>query len=80
MSSPAGIRRSSAGRLGRPGESAKVINNPESDSHFVYPDPSEWFYRFLQEPRRMFRRYFVDDLAFAGLVLREWRSRRRSPG
>ncbi|MGH8453030.1 MAG: WecB/TagA/CpsF family glycosyltransferase, partial [Nevskiales bacterium] len=24
----------------------------------------EWFYRFLQEPRRMFRRYFVDDLYF----------------
>lgn len=31
----------------------------------------EWFYRFCQEPRRMWRRYFVDDLAFAGLVLRE---------
>lgn len=24
----------------------------------------EWFYRFLQEPRRMFRRYFVDDMKF----------------
>jgi len=24
----------------------------------------EWFYRFLQEPRRMFRRYFVDDPKF----------------
>lgn len=22
----------------------------------------EWFYRFIQEPRRMFRRYFVDDM------------------
>jgi N-acetylglucosaminyldiphosphoundecaprenol N-acetyl-beta-D-mannosaminyltransferase len=31
----------------------------------------EWFYRFLQEPRRMFRRYFVDDMAFLGLLLRE---------
>lgn len=31
----------------------------------------EWFYRFLQEPRRMFRRYFVDDLAFFGLLGRE---------
>ena len=28
----------------------------------------EWFYRFLQEPRRMFRRYFVDDLAFFGML------------
>ena len=32
----------------------------------------EWFYRFLQEPRRMFRRYFVDDMAFFGLLWREW--------
>lgn len=24
----------------------------------------EWFYRFLMEPRRMFRRYFVDDVQF----------------
>jgi N-acetylglucosaminyldiphosphoundecaprenol N-acetyl-beta-D-mannosaminyltransferase len=31
----------------------------------------EWFYRFLQEPRRLFRRYFVDDLRFVGLVRRE---------
>ncbi len=22
----------------------------------------EWFYRFMQEPKRMFKRYFVDDL------------------
>lgn len=28
----------------------------------------EWFYRFLQEPRRMFKRYFVDDLKILGLV------------
>jgi len=31
----------------------------------------EWFWRFLQEPRRMFRRYFVDDMAFFGLLGRE---------
>ena len=31
----------------------------------------EWFYRFLQEPKRMFRRYFVDDLYFFWLLLRE---------
>lgn len=24
----------------------------------------EWLYRFLREPRRMFRRYFVDDVRF----------------
>lgn len=31
----------------------------------------EWFYRFLQEPRRMARRYFIDDMAFIGLLLKE---------
>ena len=24
----------------------------------------EWFYRFLCEPKRMFRRYFIDDMSF----------------
>lgn len=24
----------------------------------------EWFYRFLKEPKRMFKRYFVDDIKF----------------
>lgn len=38
----------------------------------------EWFYRFLQEPRRMFRRYFIDDMAFAGLLLKEMAARRRA--
>jgi N-acetylglucosaminyldiphosphoundecaprenol N-acetyl-beta-D-mannosaminyltransferase len=34
----------------------------------------EWFYRFLQEPRRMFRRYFIEDMAFGGMLFRElWR-------
>jgi N-acetylglucosaminyldiphosphoundecaprenol N-acetyl-beta-D-mannosaminyltransferase len=31
----------------------------------------EWFYRFLQEPRRMFRRYFIEDMAFIWLFLKE---------
>ncbi|MEL4180644.1 WecB/TagA/CpsF family glycosyltransferase [Roseateles sp. PN1] len=35
----------------------------------------EWFYRFLQEPRRMFRRYFIEDMAFFGLLVKEWRQR-----
>ena len=36
----------------------------------------EWFYRFLQEPRRMFKRYFVDDMAFFWLLLKEATMRR----
>ena len=31
----------------------------------------EWFYRFLQEPKRMFRRYFIDDSKFFKLILKE---------
>ena len=37
----------------------------------------EWFYRFLQEPRRMFRRYFIEDMAFIWLLVREAAHRRR---
>jgi N-acetylglucosaminyldiphosphoundecaprenol N-acetyl-beta-D-mannosaminyltransferase len=36
----------------------------------------EWFYRFLQEPRRLFYRYFIRDMAFIGIVRREWRAAR----
>lgn len=28
----------------------------------------EWFYRFLMEPKRMFKRYFIDDLAIIRLA------------
>lgn len=39
----------------------------------------EWFYRFAQEPRRLFRRYFVDGGRFFGLLAAEWvHERRRS--
>jgi N-acetylglucosaminyldiphosphoundecaprenol N-acetyl-beta-D-mannosaminyltransferase len=31
----------------------------------------EWFWRFLQEPRRMFRRYFIDDMVFVWLLIKE---------
>ena len=30
----------------------------------------EWFYRFTQEPKRMFRRYFVDDVKIMNLILK----------
>ena len=31
----------------------------------------ERFYRFLQEPGRMFRRYFIEDMAFVWLLSKE---------
>lgn len=39
----------------------------------------EWFHRFLQEPRRLFRRYFINDVAFLPIVFREWRRAGRGP-
>jgi len=32
----------------------------------------EWFYRFLQEPKRMWRRYLIGNTKFIYLVLREY--------
>jgi N-acetylglucosaminyldiphosphoundecaprenol N-acetyl-beta-D-mannosaminyltransferase len=29
----------------------------------------EWFYRFLQEPKRMFRRYFIEAPRFIPLII-----------
>lgn len=34
----------------------------------------EWFYRFMQEPKRMFKRYFIGNLSFMSKVIQErWR-------
>lgn len=33
----------------------------------------EWLYRFFQEPKRLFKRYFVDDVRIIGLI---WRYRK----
>ncbi len=30
----------------------------------------EWFFRFIQEPRRLFKRYFIDDVQIFPLALR----------
>ena len=33
----------------------------------------EWLYRFFQEPKRLFKRYFVDDIKVLGLVWKYWK-------
>jgi N-acetylglucosaminyldiphosphoundecaprenol N-acetyl-beta-D-mannosaminyltransferase len=38
----------------------------------------EWFYRFLQEPRRMWKRYLVGNSKFIFLVIKEKLRRRAS--
>ena len=30
----------------------------------------EWFYRFLMEPRRLFKRYFIDDMHLFRLIFK----------
>lgn len=32
----------------------------------------EWLWRLAREPKRLWKRYLVDDMAFAGIVAREW--------
>lgn len=34
----------------------------------------EWLWRLAGDPRRLARRYLIDDVAFLGLLWREWRS------
>lgn len=36
----------------------------------------EWLYRLARSPRRLAKRYLVDDMAFFPMVWREWRRRR----
>lgn len=31
----------------------------------------EWLYRFMKEPKRMYRRYFVEDIPFFGYLLKQ---------
>jgi exopolysaccharide biosynthesis WecB/TagA/CpsF family protein len=39
----------------------------------------EWFYRFLQEPRRMYKRYFVDDPKFFWYLFKQMLGWYRNP-
>ncbi|GAB4414320.1 MAG: WecB/TagA/CpsF family glycosyltransferase [Bacteroidia bacterium] len=39
----------------------------------------EWLFRLVQEPRRLFRRYLIEDLPFFWLVLRQRLGRYRDP-
>jgi N-acetylglucosaminyldiphosphoundecaprenol N-acetyl-beta-D-mannosaminyltransferase len=39
----------------------------------------EWLFRLVQEPRRMWRRYLVEDPAFIAIVARSRRRARASP-
>jgi N-acetylglucosaminyldiphosphoundecaprenol N-acetyl-beta-D-mannosaminyltransferase len=32
----------------------------------------EWLYRFSTEPKRLFKRYFIDDVAFLPILFKEF--------
>lgn len=38
----------------------------------------EWFYRFYKEPRRLFRRYFIEDMKFFKLFMVELKNQKKS--
>lgn len=33
----------------------------------------EWFFRFLQEPKRMFKRYFIRDMKIFSIIIKYWK-------
>lgn len=39
--------------------------------HWMQKFGLEWFYRFIQEPRRMFKRYIIGNIQFSNLVFLE---------
>lgn len=41
---------------------------------------SEWLYRLIQEPRRMWKRYFVTNSIFLGMILKEFFKQKLSFG
>jgi N-acetylglucosaminyldiphosphoundecaprenol N-acetyl-beta-D-mannosaminyltransferase len=47
--------------------------------HWMQRCGLEWLFRLIQEPRRMWRRYLVDDMRFFGILLRE-KCRARTAG
>lgn len=45
-----------------------LAGNINRAPHWMSEHGLEWFYRFLQEPKRMFKRYFVDDVKIVRLI------------
>jgi len=77
----AAILRNWPTELGRPphilglgGAASMYVGITKRAPSWVQRIGMEWFYRFCQEPRRLFRRYFVRDVGFVKLVWRQWRS------
>ncbi len=78
----AGLAATAAPRSGAPlllllGASAEFhVGQQRRAPKWVQRAGMEWLYRLVREPRRLAKRYLVDDMAFFPIVWREWRSRR----
>jgi N-acetylglucosaminyldiphosphoundecaprenol N-acetyl-beta-D-mannosaminyltransferase len=48
-----------------------VVGNVKRAPLWMQQRSLEWFFRFLQEPGRMFKRYFIDDMFFFWLLSKE---------
>jgi len=48
-----------------------VVGNVKRAPMWMRQWSMEWLFRFLQEPRRMFKRYFIDDMFFFWLLSRD---------
>lgn len=45
--------------------------------HWVSKIGFEWFFRFLMEPKRMFKRYFIDDMKIISIIWKyRWQRRK----
>ncbi|MGH1489340.1 MAG: WecB/TagA/CpsF family glycosyltransferase [Acidimicrobiales bacterium] len=58
--------------LGLGGSFAMYLGLKKRAPAWVQKIGMEWFFRFTQEPRRLFHRYFVRDMAFFNIARREW--------
>ena len=47
-----------------------LAGNVARAPHWMSDHGLEWFYRFMQEPKRMFKRYFIDDVKIIKLILK----------
>lgn len=47
-----------------------LAGNMKRAPHWMSEHGLEWFYRFLQEPKRMFKRYFINDVKIIRLIIK----------
>ena len=51
------------------------LNLKKRANKFMQSVGLEWFYRFCTEPKRLFRRYFVDSTSFLSIIKNDYKTR-----